>query len=94
MRRERKLTQVQLAAKLGTDASYVARLETGKIGSPGLESLRRIADVLNVAVSELTGDEAEASDVEAAIRQHPGLNDEAKTMLVNLFHALERDSKR
>jgi transcriptional regulator with XRE-family HTH domain len=88
-RRERKLTQMQLAAKIGTDASYVARLETGKIGNPGLESLRRIARVLDLPVSELTGDASSPTgDIESMIRKHPDLDDEAKSMLIRMFREL------
>lgn len=96
LRRDRRLTQVQLADKLGTDASYVARLETGRIGNPGLESMRRLAEVLGISLHELTGDSpTEGMDVETAIRSHSELDDEAKTALIRMFRALKRpDSKR
>lgn len=81
---------MQLASKIGTDAGYVARLETGKIGNPGLESLRRIAEVLDLPVSELTGDAPANGDVEAAIRNDPKLDEEAKRALIRMFHALRR----
>lgn len=93
-RRERRLTQAQLAKRLDSDASYVARLETGVIASPGLESLQRIADALDVPVSVLAGGEVgKAADVERTISAYPGLDDEAKRMLIRTFRALDRDSR-
>lgn len=90
-RRERQLTQVQLAKKLGTDASYVARLETGKIGSPGLESLHRIAEALELPVSALTGGEAvKDADVIASITNSQ-LDEEAKRTLIRMYRALSKE---
>lgn len=93
MRRDRHLTQVQLAKRIGTDASYVARLETGKIGSPGLESLRRIAEALEVPVSALTGETGKGADVVKAISTYEGLDEEAKRTLIRMFHALDESKE-
>jgi transcriptional regulator with XRE-family HTH domain len=93
-RRERRLTQAQLAKRLDSDASYVARLETGVIASPGLESLQRIAEALDLPVSALAGGEVgKGADVEKAITAYPGLDDEAKRSLIRMFRALDRDSR-
>ena len=90
-RRERQLTQVQLAKRLGTDASYVARLETGKIGSPGLESLHRIAEALDLPVSALTGGEAvKDADVIASIT-NSSLDEEAKRTLIRIYRSLSKE---
>ena len=95
LRRERRLTQVQLAKQLGTDASYVARLETGKIEDPGLGSLHRLADALDVPVSALVGGETtKASGVEKAISLYPHLNAEAKRTLLRIFRALDEEPKK
>ena len=93
LRRDRHLTQVQLAKRLGTDASYVARLETGKIESPGLESLRRIAEALDVPVSTLTGEMGKGGDVERAIMSYSGLDEEAKRTLIRMFRALDESKE-
>lgn len=93
LRRDRHLTQKQLAKRLGTDASYVARLETGKIESPGLESLRRIAEALDVPVSALTGETGKGADVVKAISTYEGLDDEAKRTLIRMFHALDESKE-
>jgi DNA-binding XRE family transcriptional regulator len=46
-RRAKKLTQADLADKLGVQQSTIARIESGK-GNPGLTTLLRIAKALEV----------------------------------------------
>ena len=50
--RKPKMTQVELAEKLGTKHPQVGRIESGKINST-INMLRKIAKVLKVSVSEL-----------------------------------------
>ena len=49
------MSQVELADRLGTSQSYVARLEKGEIANPKLNRLRQISRVLNITVESLTG---------------------------------------
>jgi DNA-binding XRE family transcriptional regulator len=46
IRRDRKLTQAQLAAKMGVTQQFVARLEKSESTMPSLRTLGRIAEAL------------------------------------------------
>jgi putative transcriptional regulator len=52
LRRERRLTQEQLAVKAGLTRGYLARLETGR-HEPTLTMLQRLAKALKVTVADL-----------------------------------------
>ena len=52
LREKNKITQVQLAEKLGVSDKTVSKWETGK-GSPDITLLEPIADALRVSVAEL-----------------------------------------
>lgn len=52
MREKNKITQVQLAEKLGVSDKTVSKWETGK-GYPDITLLEPIADALRVSVAEL-----------------------------------------
>ena len=49
LRKERKLSQVDLAQKTGLDKGHIARIELGRY-SVGLDTLQKIADALNVKI--------------------------------------------
>jgi transcriptional regulator with XRE-family HTH domain len=87
VRRGLHITQKQLADKLQLeDPSYIAKLETGVIDNPRLDSIQKIAEALGVAVSELTGEVG--GDVEKAIMSSE-LTDDDKRMLVRLYRSLK-----
>lgn len=49
LRKDRKITQRDLAAKLGINFTYVSKIENDKLEAPPSESLiRKLADVLEV----------------------------------------------
>jgi len=52
-RTRRGLTQAQIAGRLGVSQSHFSRLELGK-KTPSLRTLGRLAQALEVTVSELT----------------------------------------
>lgn len=71
MRKEKGLTQVQLAEKLGVTQKSVSRWETGK-NMPDLSLLQPLSTELNVSVSELLDGEktsVKKKDVDEAINQ-------------------------
>lgn len=87
LRRARRWTQQQLAEAIGTDKSYIGRLEAGIIAEPGVDVQERIADALGVHIREVADprfykDEAPARDalssIEATILSEPTLSDERK----------------
>ena len=49
LRKERKLSQVDLAIKTGLDKGHIARIELGRY-SVGLDTLQKIADALEVKI--------------------------------------------
>ncbi|WHM22418.1 helix-turn-helix transcriptional regulator [Bacillus subtilis] len=56
IRKERKLTQVQLADKANLSRSYLADIERDRY-NPSLSTLESVADALGVQVSAIVGEE-------------------------------------
>ncbi len=54
LRKQRGLTQAQLAKKMGLSHGYLARLEIG-MHDPPLSTLEKLAKALRVKVAELLG---------------------------------------
>ena len=52
IRKKRKLTQEQLAEKLGLDTGYISKLEVGR-NFPAIGTLEKIAQVLGVKICDL-----------------------------------------
>lgn len=63
MRKERNLTQEQLAQRLGVSNRSVSRWENGRT-LPDISLMEDICDVLNITISELLHGEKEAADME------------------------------
>lgn len=61
IREEKKLTQRELAMKMGVSASTVGMYEQGR-RVPDAEALRRMADALDVSVDALMRDKSETVD--------------------------------
>ncbi|MDD5129719.1 MAG: helix-turn-helix transcriptional regulator [Candidatus Omnitrophica bacterium] len=53
LRKERELTQEELAEISGLDYKYIQRLEGKKPSSPTLNSLEKIAKAFNIRLSKL-----------------------------------------
>jgi transcriptional regulator with XRE-family HTH domain len=52
IRRDRDLTQEQLAEAIGVTMEFISRMERGHIGA-SFETIQKLADVLEVEVGEL-----------------------------------------
>lgn len=65
LRRERGLTQRQLAASLGLDFTYLSKVENDRGEPPGEETVRRLAELLEADEEELL---ALAGKVPAALK--------------------------
>ena len=52
IRRERGITQKDMARGLGVSAAYLSALENGKRGQPGFDFLQRVAGYLNIIWDE------------------------------------------
>ena len=53
LRRERGLTQRELASELGIDFTYLSKLENGRGEAPGEETVRKLAELLEFDTEEL-----------------------------------------
>lgn len=53
LREARGLSQGQLEERIGREANYITRVETGRIDSPPLDVIAAIARALDVPMSEL-----------------------------------------
>ena len=53
LRESQGMTQGQLEEKIGKEANYITRVETGRIDTPPFETLSRIAQELGVSMSDL-----------------------------------------
>lgn len=65
LRRERDLTQREVASQVGIDFTYLSKLENDRGEPPGEDTVRKLADVLQTDVEELL---ALAGKVPAALR--------------------------
>jgi len=52
-RRQKNITQEDLARALGVSSVFIHQLETGKVDAPSLERCNQIADILEVTIDEL-----------------------------------------
>lgn len=62
LRKEKKLSLRHVGEKTGLDHSYIGRIERGEISSPSLDTLQRIADVLQVELSTFFGEKGQLPD--------------------------------
>ena len=53
LREHERLTQSQLALKVGVSTGYISHLETGKRVNPSLPVMLRLAEALNVTINDL-----------------------------------------
>ena len=53
LRKEKKLSQTDIRKITGIEASYVSRIETGKIKSPSVKTMLKIAEALETTVENI-----------------------------------------
>jgi transcriptional regulator with XRE-family HTH domain len=66
LRRERGMTQRQVAAELGIDFTYLSKLENDRGEPPGEETVRRLAQLFEVDAEELL---AKAGKIPTELRE-------------------------
>ena len=64
LRESRSMSQGQLEEKIGKEANYITRVETGRIDTPPLNVISSIASALGVSMSDLFFFEGVDDDVE------------------------------
>ena len=84
LRQSRRYSQNRLASLVGVDQSQISRIENGEAG-PSLETLSSIARVLNVGLSELTGDLDDQAGLENLTQE--------ERELIGAFRTLSGDSR-
>jgi transcriptional regulator with XRE-family HTH domain len=52
LREAKNITQQDLESRIGKEAGYISRLETGRIETPPFEIIQKIADALQIDVGE------------------------------------------
>ena len=52
----KRLTQAELAERVGCSITYLSNIENGKIPNPGVLLFSKIADQLDLTVEELIGE--------------------------------------
>lgn len=99
LRESRQLTQARLAELIGVNARAYNRWERGNF-VPQLDTLIKIADVLNVTLDELTGRTAAVQEplvhnprLHALLRQVDALPDADQQALVILMDSLVKRAK-
>jgi len=53
LREARGLSQVELSEKIGAGQQYIGHVETGRIKTPPLKKMKKLANALNVSVGDL-----------------------------------------
>ena len=81
LRKERKLTQVELAKKSNISRSYLTDIENNRY-NPSVETLKAIANSLEVKLSDILSDE---------VKQNNSLNDRDKKSITNDLKKLMDD---
>lgn len=66
LRKEKNLTQKQLADKLQTDAAYISRIEGDK-QNPSIPALERMTEVLECDLSDFFGEKVNVPELEGKV---------------------------
>lgn len=105
LRKEKSLTQKELAEKCNLSRSYLADLERDRY-NPSLDSLKLVANGLGVSVSELLGESSHASSKDVPIddleqefpegihilrRANKELSPESKKLMIKIMKAFLED---
>ena len=89
-RRDRRLTQNELAEGADMTKAYVGKMESGVIKEPGMDVLKRLAEALRIATRELSeplgimpiGEDAtDPSRWVAGMRGDPTINERTKEII-------------
>lgn len=85
LRKQRRLTQAQVAESMSVEKETVSRIETGVI-SPSLARLRQIADVLGCTPADLfrPGSPDALDQAHKIVELLQGLNDNERAMVVRV----------
>jgi transcriptional regulator with XRE-family HTH domain len=93
-RKERKISQDELAKRLGVHAPIIGRYERGEV-NPSIEVATKIADTLGVSLDYLTGlsDQLLDKEIIKQINELQQLNPEDQKHILKTLGALTREAK-
>jgi len=72
LRQSEGLTQPKLSEMIGAGPQYISHVETGRIKTPPLDKMKKVARALNVSLSDLyflEGVDAKAEELRAKIQR-------------------------
>ena len=88
IRKSKKLKQTELAEMLNVSQQVISNIERG-VTAPGIEQLKKIADIYNISLDQLVGREFsgdDADDVERKIISYiKQMDDEGKELSLGLL---------
>ena len=98
-RRQKNITQEDLARALGVSSVFIHQLETGKVDAPSLERCNQIADILEVTIDELRN--VAKKERLRRFMEREGITEddfevltEGERTLIKLYRTLDEDSRR
>jgi transcriptional regulator with XRE-family HTH domain len=98
-RRQRNITQEDLARALGVSSVFIHQLETGKVDAPSLERCQQIAEILELTIDELWN--VAKRERLGRFMEREGISEddfevltEAERILIKLYRSLDGDTRR
>ncbi len=98
-RRQKNITQEDLARALGVSSVFIHQLETGKVDAPSLGRCNQIADILEVTIDELRN--VAKKERLRRFMEREGITEddfevltEGERTLIKLYRSLDEDSRR
>ena len=97
-RKQRNITQENLARALSVSSVFIHQLETGKVDAPSLERCQQMADILELKIEELWNVARNERlnrfmERESIFEDNLEILNEAERMLIKLYRALDDDMK-
>ena len=94
VRKKRKVSQDDLAKKIGVHAPVIGRYERGEV-KPSIETAAKMADALSVSLDYLTGlsDQELDQDVLKQVNDLQALNEDDRKHILQTLGALIREAK-
>ena len=85
LRIDNNLTQKDIAEKMSITPTGVSYWETGN-AIPSYETLKKLADLFNVSIDYLTGNESHNTENDVLFRKIGKVNDEKKELLMRILN--------
>ncbi|GBD39284.1 MAG: hypothetical protein KatS3mg078_0204 [Deltaproteobacteria bacterium] len=98
-RKQKNITQEDLARALGVSSVFIHQLETGKVDAPSFERCQQIAEILDVPIDELWSFARKERLKRFMEREGISEDDleiltEAERMLIKLYRSLDNEMKK